>query len=40
MTDEIVGCVTDGRCRAIYSYSYTPVVDYLSNTVALAQQDL
>lgn len=38
--DEEIPCQYERKCRLIYSFAYTPIVDYLSNTVALAQQDL
>ncbi len=34
--DEEVECQYERLCRLIYSYSYTPIIDYISNTVALA----
>lgn len=34
--DEEVACQWERKCRLIYSFAYTPIIDYLSNTVALA----
>lgn len=37
---SVVDCANPAGCRLKYSFAYTPYIDYLSNTVAVANQDL
>ena len=34
--DSEVACQFEKKCMITYSYGYTPVIDYLSNTAAIA----